>query len=262
MLAPRTARTKFGLAKPPPSAAMAPFVEYHWLVSWDLRGEPPFTQRVVPHPNVHLVFEPDGAWVYGVLRGPFHRTLADRGRVLGVRFHPGGFRPWLGGRVAALTDRRVPASDLLLARRPGPSAAAARDVLAAGSEAEAVAAAEAALLPHLPPPDPVVGQVRAMVAAIADDLSLTRVDALARASGRTVRSVQRLFHEYVGVGPKWVIRRFRMHEAAARADAGDRVDWAEVAADLGYSDQSHFTREFTATVGTSPARYAAGGQGP
>lgn len=37
---------------------------------------------------------------------------------------------------------------------------------------------------------------------------------------------------------------------------GAHVDWAEVAAELGYADQAHLTREFTATIGVAPAAYA------
>ena len=58
------------------------------------------------------------------------------------------------------------------------------------------------------------------------------------------------------MGPKWVIRRYRMHEAAARVADGEEVDWAGLAGALGYADQAHFTRDFTATIGMSPARYA------
>ena len=44
---------------------------------------------------------------------------------------------------------------------------------------------------------------------------------------------------------------------ALRADTGGDVDWAALARDLGYADQAHLTRDFTATLGTPPARYAA-----
>jgi AraC-like DNA-binding protein len=59
----------------------------------------------------------------------------------------------------------------------------------------------------------------------------------------------------VGVSPKWVMRRARLHEAALRADGGEPVDWAALAFDLGYADQAHLTREFTATIGVPPSRY-------
>jgi AraC-like DNA-binding protein len=48
-----------------------------------------------------------------------------------------------------------------------------------------------------------------------------------------------------------------MHEAAVRVADGGHLDRAALAADLGYADQAHFTRDFTATIGTSPTRYAA-----
>jgi AraC-like DNA-binding protein len=72
----------------------------------------------------------------------------------------------------------------------------------------------------------------------------------------STRSLQRLFADHVGLGPKWVINRYRVHEAAEVAAASPDVDWAALAAALGYSDQSHLVREFTAAVGTPPDRYA------
>lgn len=56
-----------------PGADLAPFVAQYWAVTWDLRGEPPYRQLVVPYPNVHLTF------VNGVAR--VHDTpLVDRCR--------------------------------------------------------------------------------------------------------------------------------------------------------------------------------------
>jgi AraC-like DNA-binding protein len=72
----------------------------------------------------------------------------------------------------------------------------------------------------------------------------------------TVRALQRLFAAYVGVGPKWIILRYRIHEALSRAEAAGPVDWAALAADLGYADQAHLVRDFTATVGVPPTTYA------
>ena len=80
---------------------------------------------------------------------------------------------------------------------------------------------------------------------------------LLRASvgGMSLRSLQRLFTEYVGVGPKWVIQRFRILDAVAAAHAGAVTDWAALARELGFSDQAHLTRVFTQVVGTPPASY-------
>jgi AraC-like DNA-binding protein len=117
--------------------------------------------------------------------------------------------------------------------------------------------AETLLCSVRPERDPVAEQVAALVSRITADPGLRRVDQLAVASGMTARSLQRLFADYVGVSPKWVMRRARLHEAAERADSGEPIDWALLAADLGYADQAHLTRDFTATIGISPTRYTA-----
>jgi AraC-like DNA-binding protein len=136
-----------------------------------------------------------------------------------------------------------------------------RAVEAAGELEQAVAAMEAALEPLLPAePDPEIELADRAVSLLEADRTLNRVSDLAERLSLSVRSVQRLFADHVGLGPSWVIRRYRLHEAAARATAGGDVDWASLAIALGYYDQAHLVRDFTATVGTAPARYAAGGR--
>jgi len=80
-----------------------------------------------------------------------------------------------------------------------------------------------------------------------------------------VRSLQRLFAEYVGASPGVPHAKAReglAPGAAARGGGaggrgrGDRL--AALAADLGYADQAHLTRDFTAAVGAPPGRYAGG----
>ena len=75
--------------------------------------------------------------------------------------------------------------------------------------------------------------------------------------GVSVRTVQRLFSEYVGVGPKWVLQRYRLHEALAQLHAGADTDWARFALGLGYYDQAHFVRDFRALVGRTPVAVRA-----
>ena len=293
VLRPDLAATRFRLARHQPSDTLAPFVEYYWIPRWDLRGEPPHAQTILPHPNVHLVFEASGAGIFGVDRRLFTRSLSGLGLAFGVRFLAGCFRPFWQAPISQLTDRVVPAARLFgpqaektrqaIMRVSAGSAAsdsaasdsAASDSAAAGFAASASASgsagsadseeadawmigyAEALLCSVRPEQDPVAEQVAALVSRITADPGLRRVDELAAASGMTARSLQRLFADYVGVSPKWVMRRARLHEAAERADSGEPIDWASLAADLGYADQAHLTRDFTATIGISPTRYAA-----
>jgi AraC-like DNA-binding protein len=251
-----TAATRFTLSRHLPPDDLTPFLDYWWIVRWDLRGQPPYEQAILPHPNVTLAFEASGAGVFGVDHSIFTRRMTGEGKGLGARFRPGGFRPFYRKSIAALNDRVVPARQIF-----GPEAdeACAAAMSPDADDTAMVAAAEGLLCGFAAAPDPVAAQVAAMVERIGADAGLRRVTALAEAFGVPERRLQRLFAEYVGVSPKWVIRRARLLEAARRADAGDVVDWGALALDLGYADQAHLTRDFTATLGVPPAKYARGG---
>jgi AraC-like DNA-binding protein len=58
------------------------------------------------------------------------------------------------------------------------------------------------------------------------------------------------------VGPKWIIRLYRIKEAAARIEDGNVTTWADLALRLGYADQAHFVDDFRRIIGRPPARYA------
>jgi AraC-like DNA-binding protein len=256
VLHPESAATRFALTRHEPAADLAPFVDFYWVVRWDLTGQSPYEQAILPHPNVNLAFEsgqPPAAGVYGVDTKVFVRRLSGAGKALGIRFRPGGFRPFHSAPISSLNDRVVPATAIF-----GPAAATTLDgVLAADDDEAMIACAARFLLAADPIPDPVTDEVATIVARITADPSLRRVGELVSASGTPERRLQRMFAEYVGVSPKWVMRRARLHEAALRADEGEGVDWAALAADLGYADQAHLTRDFTATLGVPPTRYAA-----
>jgi AraC-like DNA-binding protein len=242
-----------GRARLAPSGPLAPFVEYYWIARWDLRGQPSYEQTILPHPDVHLVFEASGAGIYGVDRSPFARRLSGQGKAVGVRFRAGCFRPFWEAPISQLSDRVTPATRLF-----GPLAEKTRQaIMCAETDADMASHAESLLFSGLPEPDPVAEQVAGLVALITSDASLRRVDQLSAVSGLSTRGLQRNFADYVGVSPKWVMRWARLHEAAARADRGEPVDWSGLAVDLGYADQAHLTRDFTVTLGVPPSRYAA-----
>jgi AraC-like DNA-binding protein len=93
-------------------------------------------------------------------------------------------------------------------------------------------------------------------AALLHDRDIARVEDVSSRFAIRPRTLQRLFARYVGVSPKWVLRRYRLHEAAAVLATHQDRPWAEVAAELGYYDQSHFIRDFTAAIGLTPVAYA------
>lgn len=252
VLHPSKAWEKLVLERVLPSADIARFVEHFWSCAWDLRGQPPYEQRVLSYPCVNLVFDRRRPGVFGVPKETFVTVLSDRGAVLGVRFRPGGFRPWLGADVSTITDGVVPFSRWL----GGDDVALTEEVLAIEPLSARIARVEELLRAALPEPDPTVDIVHAIVTRIENDASIRRVDDAARIAGLGMRDLQRLFRSYVGVSPKWVIRRARLQEAAFRLAGGTHVDLAALAQELGYFDQAHLTRDFTRFVGRPPASYA------
>ena len=243
-----------------PAEPLRRYVEWYWLIDWDLPA--PYASHVVPHPSVNLTFQwdesdeteaPPYAEVTGVALGLYTRKLTGRGRVCGAKFRPGGFRPYTPEvPVSRWTGRALPAREVF-AQLTGDTA---RTIVTAADDRARVAALDTFLLSLPHDPDPQADLAIDLVRRIRADRTVRRVGDFARAQGLSVRALQRLFATYVGVSPKWVILRYRIHEALEQAGTRDHIDWAALAADLGYADQAHLVRDFTATVGVPPTAYA------
>ena len=249
ILRPDAVGEMFTLERRAPPRDLATFVDSHWLVAWDRRGQPSYESAVLPHPSVHLVVEPDGARVYGVTRHRYVRRLAGAGWAVGTKFRPGGFAVFADGlAMSELTDRHVPATRLL-----GEEAT----LLTTTQDAEALVATVHTLLRSRLPAvaDPRVALVQEVVADIQRSAPDESVAALAERHNLSVRTLQRLFARYVGVGPKWVLQRYRLHDAIEGLDRRRRQDWTRFALDLGYYDHAHFVSDFRALVGRTPAQY-------
>jgi AraC-like DNA-binding protein len=251
--APAEARLRHARRKPP--IDLEPWIQHFWSVSWDLRGCAPFLQETVPHPNVHIVFDARGAHVAGVHTARFSTMLKGTSRVFGIKFRSGGFRPFLRSSVGALANRMVPVEQVF-----GVSARKWELTMSALEEDDAlIAAASEFLRIKLSEADPNVALATRLVEQISmaaeGESAILSVQQLARRSGMSQRSLQRLFQEYVGASPKWVICRYRLHELVERLKAGEALDGAQTALELGYCDQAHLINDFRSIIGYSPSRY-------
>jgi AraC-like DNA-binding protein len=251
VVAPALAGKMFRLGRYLPPPDLAPFLDHYWIVEWDLQGRPPHTQRTLPYPCVHVVFDRARTGIWGLTTSSFDYELKDAGKVCGLRFRPGAFRALLGRPLHTITDKVLALADVF----PWDEAAAQDAVLDTPDDAAMIEAANVLLRTVLPAPDPQVDRIAAILRAVESTPGLTQVEELAATAQMGVRSLQQLFSEYVGVSPKWVIRRFRLHEAADRLAQGADIDLAALAQGLGYFDQAHFTSDFRRLVGKSPGRY-------
>jgi len=246
---------RFSHARYHPSPDLARYVEHFWSVSWDLRGQPAERTETLPHPSVHMVFERNvGGRIAGIAHGKFSRQLEGEGGVFATKFTPGGFYPFAGVPISTLSDRVVSLAEVFGAD----AAPLERSILNAKEDAERISIVEDFLRGRSPQPDDNVARISQIVYSIARDRTLLKVEDLVDRYELPKRTLQRLFAKYVGVSPKWVIQRYRLHEAAEQLAADADVAQSTLALNLGYSDQAHFVRDFKAVVGTSPASYAKG----
>lgn len=248
----KDSETIFRLSRYVPSPDIAFFVKHYWIVSWDLTGQEPHLQEVVPNPCVNLVVEPGKTAIYGPAKSKFSYLLHGKGFVFGVKFKPGGFYPFTGKPVSELLERPLSLQEVF-----GEEAAAAESAILAQTDDEAmVELAERLIRPKLPPQDGNIRLVNQIVDRISQEADLTKVGQLVEQFGVNKRKLQRLFDQYVGVSPKWVIKLYRLQNAAEMMDRGLHLDRARLSTDLGYFDQSHFIKDFKAVIGQTPEEYA------
>jgi AraC-like DNA-binding protein len=242
------AKQNFSLRRYYPSARLSRFVAHFWIIHWDLRGRPDYTSEVLPHPSVNVAFTRERGWITGVTTGKYTYRLGGMGDVLGIQFRPGAFRPFLRGSVAAITDGTLAATDIF----PAAGDAFRKRLLNRSNDAEIVADGEALLGANLPRFDPTIDLIDEIVTLVRNNRDLATVGTIARRFGVPERTLQHLFKTHVGVGLKWIIRRYRLMEAAELAESGQAQNWTEIAQALGYADQAHFTNDFTRMVGRPP----------
>ncbi len=246
---------RFQLSRQLPAHDLSFFVEFYWSVSWDLRGQEPYVQETLPHPCVHLVFEPGQSMIFGVSTGKFSRLLEGKGRVFSIKFRPGGFYPFVKVPVSRFTDTTRGVEEVF-----GEEGRALEEaILACADERYMIGLAERFLRERQPERDEHSETISQIVDYIISHPETTRVDNLVEQFQLNKRTLQRIFNQYVGVSPKWVIKRYRLHEAAERAASSEHVDWARLALDLEYFDQAHFIKDFKAIIGKTPAEYARNG---
>jgi AraC-like DNA-binding protein len=229
-------------------------IEHWWSVSWNVPKGKSHAQSSLPHPSIHVVWEGDEVRVVGVVTGRFTRVLEGRSRAFAAKFRPGAFREVLGAPLSSITDKIVPLGSVVGARR----AKAYRDALAAArDDHQRVKIATGFFAKLVPKPAADAALLAELVHAATVDRSVTSVEALRERAGMHLRELQRWFRDAVGISPKWMIQRYRLHEALQVLERSEGTV-AELAAQLGYADQAHFARDFKALVGVPPSKYSPG----
>jgi AraC-like DNA-binding protein len=237
-----------GYREIPPPAALAPWVECLW---WHSGESGPST--ILPDGRIDVVWsEQTGARIAGPQTRPLASPVSGRFLVVGARFHPGAGAGALGVPAHELADAHVPldALDASLAAQLdaalGPAASPARALGALGTLL-------AGRRGTLASPDLLV---RSIVCALG--AGPARVAELARQAAISERQLQRRFHAHVGYAPRTLHRILRFQRALRALDREPATGGlAQLAAEAGYADQAHLTRETRALAGLTPAQLRA-----
>jgi AraC-like DNA-binding protein len=234
----------------PPPADLAPFIAHFWVIRWDGALGRYDSDELMHRPYVDVFLSAQESGIQGTFRGKRTYSAAGNGRIVGVRFRPGGFHAFWPGEMADLQDKVVDLDRVF----PWADVAGIKAILA-GDDDAAIEQLITLLRSDLPKADDTVELINSVIADVETDDELNTVAALARACGKSERWLQQAFRDYLGIGPKWLLQRRRMLAAAAQIRHSGDPDWAGIAYELGYSSQQHFITDFTTVLGCTPLQY-------
>jgi AraC-like DNA-binding protein len=218
-----------------PSPELAQYVDAYWWSDSASSG----TMRILPDGCADVVFDPKGAFVVGAMTRPLRIDAAESVGAFGIRFRPGRAAVALRAPLTLLTDARVPLRDVT---KSFPELNPDRIENVENALRSMLADAKS---------DP---RVDAAVEAIIGSGGRSSIEAVAEASGVSRQHLARAFAHHVGVSPKTFARVMRFRRAVALARDG-REGWADLAAELGYFDQSHLIADFREFAGETPVPF-------
>jgi AraC-like DNA-binding protein len=256
--------TIFDFYKPKPP--LSKFVDSFWLYEgYEAQQQ---TERILPTGTLELVInlrqnelrfydaeDPEncsrlsGAVVSGASGRGF--TPAAETLIIGVHFKPGGAFPFLGLPAGDLADTHVDVETLW-----GPSASRLRERLCeARTSAERFQLLQEALLSRLCHDVEQHYAVSAALEMFGQNQAGPKVRQAAKYLGLSQRRFIQVFKAEVGMTPKLFSRIQRFQRTRTFIQQSPSPNWAALALEFGYFDQSHLIREFLEFSGLSPSDY-------
>lgn len=236
-----------------PPESLRTVVECFWITRWDLREQPSHVVELLADPCLNIAFEKARSRVVGVSTKLFQRELCEMGLIRAVKLRAGAARAVFAHTSISRLSNRVLSAESLLAN----VAEIESTVLSEPEDERAVQLFQTWLLAQLDSAvDAKISLATRAVERMSQSPMATSVSQIADEMRMDVRQLQRLFRDYVGASPKWTLSRFRLQHAAQRIELGAIASLAELAAELGYSDHAHLTRDFKDATGKSPKEFA------
>ncbi len=226
-----------------PPADLAAVVTCLWVHEVGSDGR---SQRVIPDGCTDIIWARDELLAAGPATAPLIVPVAPSSTTVGIRFRPGAAAAAFGLPASELRDQHGPLAEVW----PNEAERLSEQLASAGNAREMVATLLRNLTDRLrrAEPDPLV-----VAGARVLDQPGARVRDLAPAIGIGERHLRRRFLDAVGYGPKTLDRVLRLHrflEAAEPPDGAPTLAFA--AANAGYADQAHLSRDCAVLTGLTP----------
>jgi AraC-like DNA-binding protein len=258
--------TIFHFYQPPPP--LSKFVETFWIYEGPAAEHK--IERILPTGTLELAidllqneqrfYDPErpencsrfsAAVVSGAHGRGFTPDSADEAFIIGAHFKPGGAFPFLGLPADELADTHVDLETLW-----GASAGRLRErVCEARTSAERFEILQQSLLGRLRNEVDRHYAVPAALDMFGKNQTGPVVREAAKYVGLSERRFIQVFKTEVGITPKLFSRIQRFQQARTFIQQNPSPDWADLALDLGYFDQSHLIREFVEFSGMTPTSY-------
>ena len=198
---------------------------------------------VVPDGCVDLLWTENGFMIAGPDRTAAFPPMHPGATILGLRFKPGIARHLLRCDLDALTGKVVAFDDL----RPGGFNAYHNHLLAAAGPIKRLRLLQDIFADEMRDP-PAIRRDAAALEALCMRLP---AEGLATALGVTERTLRRISTAEFGYGPKTLARILRFQKLLGRM-VGHDTTLAELAAETGFADQAHMSRDVLSLTSLTP----------
>jgi len=250
-----------------PSDHLQPFVELFWRGDFNVGQQTELMQQVAPNgfvelvihlsdPHCHLLY--DNSWsrspdytIIGLYTRPYDVHFRDLVRVFGIRFKPEGIYN-LFGIPASVFSETYEDMELVL----GPSfrdfCANLRETIRISRQLEI---AEGYLGRQLEKNHGELTYLNRAAELIRRSEAFDKIDELPGKVYVSLRQLEREFKNKIGTTPKRYMRIARLNEVHRRLESQQELELTKVAFECGYSDQSHFIRDFKGMMGVNPTLF-------
>lgn len=238
-----------------PFPQLKDYIENIWLLKWDLGVTESLRSILAPNPCAKLVtLQQNNTTFPSLIIGATKKAdlfeLRGTGCTVGFDFKPGGLFPFASKHMGSLPEKGVQACELLKEFPLAPQECWTEKGLSLW-----INSLQNILLKSLEMPEKNNYKKIALITKRSLEGGFKSPDEMADMAGVSLRSLQRIFQEEVGVSPRDLLRLARFNEAIRKISENNFKEFTDIALESGFFDQAHMVNEFKKLVAAPPKKF-------